>query len=183
MNAETEIVFQTARLLARPFQPDEDAAGAFALYGDSEVTRYLSLGKVDTDIVVTTERLKRYRSVENGRGIMALVAKEAPGEIIGTILLKRLPDGYGNATAEWEVGWHLARSVWGKGYATEAGAAVLEYGFAERGLSEIFAVVDSGNEASRKVVERLQMIYQGQTERYYGQTLDLFKALPASLNL
>jgi len=47
-------------------------------------------------------------------------------------------------------------------------------------LPQIFAVVDSANLASRKVVERLGMIHLGQTDRYYGETLELFCNAPTA---
>ena len=169
-----EKIFECERLYARSFRPVDDAPAAFALYGDAEVTRYLNLGVVDANVEATRLRLERYRSIENGSGIMALLSHD--DELVGTILLKHLPDGSGNATGEWEVGWHLGRNCWGRGYATEAGAAALKYGFEKRNLTEIFAVVDSENNASRKVVERLGMVHLGRTDRYYGETLELYRA-------
>ena len=46
---------------------------------------------------------------------------------------------------------------WGKGYATEAASAVLEYALGPLGLPEVLAEVDEGNTASIAVIERLGM--------------------------
>jgi len=92
-----------------------------------------------------------------------------------------LPDAEKRATDDWEVGWHLRRSAWGAGFATEAGAAALRYGFEELSLGEIYAVVDVDNLASQKVVHRLNMVHLGQTGKYYGQTLELYRAMSSSL--
>jgi RimJ/RimL family protein N-acetyltransferase len=43
-----------------------------------------------------------------------------------------------------EVAWRLARAYWGRGYATEAAKAALDYGFGKIGLSEIVAPDGSG---------------------------------------
>ncbi len=148
------------------------------LYGDEEVTRFLGAAKAsgnsaDSSIAATEQRLVRYAACEGGRGIMALLRKDDHA-LVGTVLLKRLPNQDFEPTSDWEVGWHLRRSAWGAGYASEAGAAALDYGLNTLSLPQIFAVVDSANIASRKVVVRLGMIYLGQTDRYYGETLELF---------
>ena len=54
-----------------------------------------------------------------------------------------------------EVGWRLARPYWGKGLVTEAGKALLAYGFEERGLEEIVSFAVKGNTRSRAVMERI----------------------------
>lgn len=175
------IIFQSSRLYARTFMPQQDAPEAFLLYGDEEVTRFLGAAKnsgnsadtADTCIAATEQRLMRYVACEGGRGIMALLRKEDDA-LIGSILLKRLPDRDFEPTSDWEVGWHLRRSAWGAGYASEAGSAALDYGLKILSLPQIFAVVDSANMASLKVVERLGMIHLGQTNKYYGETLELF---------
>lgn len=58
-----------------------------------------------------------------------------------------------------EVGWRLARSQWGKGYATEAARAAVTYGFADLGLDEIVSFTTVGNLRSRAVMERLGMTH------------------------
>jgi RimJ/RimL family protein N-acetyltransferase len=62
-------------------------------------------------------------------------------------------------TPAHEVGWRLAREHWGHGYATEAGAAALAFGFEEIGLDEIVAFAVADNARSRRVMERLGMSY------------------------
>jgi [ribosomal protein S5]-alanine N-acetyltransferase len=56
-----------------------------------------------------------------------------------------------------EVFYSLAPAAWGKGYATEAARAVVEYALGDLGLPEVLAEVDEGNLASAAVVERLGM--------------------------
>ena len=63
----------------------------------------------------------------------------------------------------------LSPDVWGKGYATEMGKAMIEYGFERHGYSEIIAATDPPNEASVRVMERLGMIFwkrEGETIYY-----------------
>ncbi|MGC5022907.1 GNAT family N-acetyltransferase [Micromonospora sp. DT47] len=56
-----------------------------------------------------------------------------------------------------EVGWRLARSAWGHGYATEAARGALRYGFGTVGLPEILAITTATNLRSQAVMRRLGM--------------------------
>lgn len=56
-----------------------------------------------------------------------------------------------------EIGWRLARAHWGKGYATEAAEACLDFAFDRLDLSEIYAFTSVPNLKSRAVMERLHM--------------------------
>jgi len=59
---------------------------------------------------------------------------------------------------EWpavEIGWRLARSAWGNGFATEAAQRSLAFGFNERELNEIVSFTAVTNGASRRVMERI----------------------------
>jgi RimJ/RimL family protein N-acetyltransferase len=58
-----------------------------------------------------------------------------------------------------EVGWRLARSSWGNGYATEAAAAAIAFGFDKLGLDEIVSFTAVVNQRSRRVMERLNMTH------------------------
>jgi RimJ/RimL family protein N-acetyltransferase len=58
-----------------------------------------------------------------------------------------------------EIGWRLARSVWGHGYASEAARAVLDHAFTERGLSEIVAITVAPNLRSQAVMLRIGMTH------------------------
>jgi RimJ/RimL family protein N-acetyltransferase len=56
-----------------------------------------------------------------------------------------------------EVAWRLARAYWGRGYATEAARAAMDYGFGTLSLGEIVATTVPANQRSRRVMERLGM--------------------------
>ncbi|GAA4443002.1 GNAT family N-acetyltransferase [Phytohabitans houttuyneae] len=58
-----------------------------------------------------------------------------------------------------EIGWRLARSAWGHGYATEAARAVLAYGFDTLELPEIVAETMQDNVRSQAVMRRLGMTH------------------------
>jgi RimJ/RimL family protein N-acetyltransferase len=56
-----------------------------------------------------------------------------------------------------EMGWLLHRSFWGKGYATEAGAATRDAAFRHWRYPKVISLIRPINEPSRRVAERLGM--------------------------
>jgi RimJ/RimL family protein N-acetyltransferase len=84
------------------------------------------------------------------------VSAAAPGlvgtaRLVGTAGLRPLEE------SGLEIFYSLAPDAWGRGYATEAARAVVEYGLGPLGLPGVLAEVDEGNAASVAVVKRLGM--------------------------
>lgn len=61
-----------------------------------------------------------------------------------------------------EVGWRLAKSYWGQGYATEAARAAIAFGVERLHLPELVSFTFVANLKSRAVMERLGMQYSGE---------------------
>lgn len=74
-------IFETARLIARQWVPQEDAFQAFEMYGDPVVTRFIS-SQVEPNIETTRARLHRYAALNNGIGSLALVEKESARVVV-----------------------------------------------------------------------------------------------------
>lgn len=144
---------RTDRLLLRGWR-ESDLAPYAALNADPEVTRYLAgpLTREQSDAMV--ERIMR-GFAEHDFGLWA-VEVAATGEFVGFTGLS-VPAFQAHFTPAVEVGWRLARSAWGNGYATEAARAAVAYGFGEAGLGEIVSFTTAANRASRAVMERLGM--------------------------
>ena len=87
-----------------------------------------------------------------------LWAVEVPGvaDFIGFVGLST-PTFEAHFTPCVEVGWRLARDHWGRGYATEAARAALDFGFRQLGLPEIVSFTVPANRRSRGVMERIGM--------------------------
>ena len=60
-------------------------------------------------------------------------------------------------TGEPELGYSLARSDWGRGYATEAARACLDAALTHLTDARVVALVDAENHASLRVAERIGM--------------------------
>jgi RimJ/RimL family protein N-acetyltransferase len=148
-----QVILQTERLILRPLLADD--IGAFAaMNADPEVMRYFParLDRGETEALMA--RMERHLE-RHGFGWWALEAKdEAP--FIGFAGLS-CPAFHAHFTPCVEVGWRLARAFWGKGYATEAGLASLDFAFEQLRLDEIVSMAVAGNHRSRAVMERLGM--------------------------
>jgi RimJ/RimL family protein N-acetyltransferase len=84
-----------------------------------------------------------------GYGQWAL-QERATGQLVGRAGLWQ-PEGWPGL----EVGWLLGRRYWGRGYATEAGAAALAYAFDELGAEHVISLIRPENRGSIRVAERL----------------------------
>jgi len=90
------------------------------------------------------------------------------GRVVGECGIELLDGG-----PEVELGYTFARSAWGRGYATEAAAAVLRAAFDEMGMERIVACVRPPNVASHRVAEKIGMRRDG-TAWHYGAQMDMY---------
>lgn len=182
MSDTAHILFETNRLKVRRWT-SEDVGAAFEMYGDPAVTRYLGGGGVVKSIDEMRERmdrlLMRYVVLPSGLGSFA-VEEKSSGRVSGCVLLVPLKLSEGQSVRpdgrlEIEVGWHLPRWAWGRGYATEGATGMLRHAFNSSSLDEVFAVVFADNVRSVAVAQRLRMKSLGRTTRFYDSELELFR--------
>ena len=154
---------ESERLRIRPFEPEDDAEPLFELWGNAEAMRFVRPASANVDEV--RERLEGMlesnRSAEwsrNGWGIWALEEHES-GRLVGLVGLFPLA----RKGPEIELAYHVVPSRWGRGYATEAGEAVLDAAWRETDLDHVVAVAFEENRASTRVMEKLGMTYEGPT--------------------
>lgn len=162
-------MIETDRLSVRPWRVEE--VDRFVdIYRRPEVVRWFP----DAPRLEHQEALERIernlarldQDPRFGRWAIVERARQLP---VGTVILAPLPDGDG----EVEIGWHLHPDSWGRGFASEAAAAVLDRGFAD-GLSEVWAVTDPANERSQAVCRRIGMRLLGVTHRWYHELSLMF---------
>lgn len=143
----------TGRLLLRGWRA-EDRGPFAAMNADAEVMRYypstLTRGESDARLDQAERDWDR-----DGFGRWAV---EIPGvaPLAGYIGLMS-PGFEANFTPCIEIGWRLAREHWGRGYATEAARAAIEFGFTQVGLDEIVSFTVPANIRSIRVMEKLGM--------------------------
>ena len=144
---------ETERLLIRPFTQD-DKELIFNIMKDKEMFEY------------TPD--EPWQSIENAEGFINLVlwlydsehetfkhffavTEKESGKLIGVCGV----GGIDYDRSENEVFYHIRKDYWGKGYATEAAEAMLEYSFEQLGLSKIIGAVHPDNNASNRVMDKI----------------------------
>jgi RimJ/RimL family protein N-acetyltransferase len=118
-----------------------------ALHRDPEVVRFV--GAFDRAQAEKRLRANEQAWEERGHGMLAVLDRSS-GRLLGRIGLKYWPQ-----FRETEAGWLLRRDAWGHGYATEAGRACMNWGFATLPVSYITAMIAPANTRSIRVAQRL----------------------------
>jgi RimJ/RimL family protein N-acetyltransferase len=144
------IILTTPRLTLREIAAtDRDAL--LAIYGDPVAMAHypapFDAARMDDWI----DRLALDSYARDGFGLWA-VLETATGDLVGDCGITRQKTPYG---VEPEIGWHVRRDRWGRGYATEAGRAALAYGRATLGLGRVVSIVAPDNAASCAVAARV----------------------------
>jgi RimJ/RimL family protein N-acetyltransferase len=138
-------VLETERLVLRRFR-DEDAI-AFDRWADNEeFQRHLGARAPGRDNIARHDA----HWAKHGFGIMAIEWRET-GEIVG-----RCGPQYHRAWADDpEVGWGVDPDWWGRGIATEAGRAAIDWAFGDLGFARVVSITTEENVSSRRVMEKL----------------------------
>ena len=167
--------FETPRLrLRRPLM--EDAPNIFARYAnDPEVTRYLPW-RPHRDVEETQTFLRRLLKSIGSRETSAWVIESLEDRrIMGlvTINVDSARESDFLSTEEERlryckvfIAFHLSRSEWGRGYATEAARTLIDWAIGQPQVVRIWTVVDVDNVASIRVLEKVGMIREGLLKRW-----------------
>lgn len=145
---------RTERLLLRRWRA-ADAEPFAQLNADPRVMEHFpaTLSRTESDALI--ERMEGcFRA--NGFGAWAV---EFPGSIALAGFVGLWPQNSEELAfaPAVEIGWRLATEAWGRGIASEAARAALDFGFGELGLDEVVSFTTAGNARSRAVMERLGM--------------------------
>jgi RimJ/RimL family protein N-acetyltransferase len=186
-------VLKTDRLVLRPWRRDDVRAYSRILQ-DPDVMRHWGSGmrfrikRTVANLVARVSDIEaRHALVAMDRhwrkhrfGLWALEERES-GALLGNAGLTVL-DGWTGESANIEVGWLLARSAWGRGYAVEAGRASLEFAFDVRRLPRIVSVAFTSNWRSERVMQNLglrpagRMRWKGDEVVWYGMDRDAWNS-------
>lgn len=157
--------------MLRPLTID-DADAIFHYFSKDDVTRYYDLESF-TERSQAMDIIQMWNdSFALGLGIRwAISLKSDPSVLIGTC-------GYHTWKKEHfkaEIGYELTPEHWNKGIMTEAIGAIIPYGFEVLGLNRIEAMIDPGNEGSRRLLLKNGLTEEGLLREYYwekGQFVD-----------
>jgi len=153
---------ETERLRLRELRAD-DLPALIGLWTDPEVTRFAG-GPREADAVRSA--LEEDLADPGGeRFNLWPVEEKATGRIVGHCgLLDKEIDG----VTEIELAYFLARSAWGKGYATEIAGALRDHAFEEMDLPRLVSLVDPENAASERVAMKMGMRWERDLVRPNG---------------
>jgi len=178
---------RTERLLIREFQRS-DREALLAIVADPDQIKHMLL------FLDTEKQLDDFLSMvttavsDEPRLQWHLAVEEAEtGLYVGSCCLMVETDSPSSA----ELGYWFLRDAWGKGYATESSAAMLEIGFRRLGYHRVWGKCHTNNAASVKVMEKLGMAYEGtlrehvwlrdsyRSSRIYGMLQSEYETTPA----
>jgi [ribosomal protein S5]-alanine N-acetyltransferase len=138
---------ETQRLVLRKLVPVDEEALA-AVLSDAAAMRWYPAPLTREQVRDWIQRQReRY---PNGSGLMGVVEKQT-GRLIGDCgTVWQEVDG----RPELEVGYHVNRAHWNRGFATEAAKATIEYAFNRPGVDHVISLIRPENVQSRRVAEK-----------------------------
>ncbi len=154
MSGEPKVVMATARLLLRELQLD-DLDHLAPILGDAVAMRYYPhpLSRSESREWILRNRA---RYAADGHGLWAAVL-EATGELVGAcgLTIQTVEE-----VPELEVGYHIKRSRWRRGLATEAALACRDFAFTTLDRDRLICISSPGNSASQGVAKKLGMTFE-----------------------
>jgi [ribosomal protein S5]-alanine N-acetyltransferase len=157
---QARIPVETPRLVLRALRP-ADAPLIARYVDDPGVARMLAIvpwpyGERDARAFIAGT----LASNAAGRGLgVAVAERTSPDSMIGVV-------SFAGNLQKVEIGWWFGRPFWGRGFATEAVAALLRIAFVDPRLERIIAGAFHDNPASLKVQEKLGFIRTGESHRH-----------------
>jgi RimJ/RimL family protein N-acetyltransferase len=151
---------KTRRLLLRDFV-EEDLAAMRSYAADAQVLEHVLYEA--RDAAELRSHLSRVLGAQRNRPRRAwelAIVVQRTGRVIGTCDLAL------TARREADLGYMLARRHWGHGYATEAATALVDHAFESLGVERVRALVDVGNERSRRVLEKSGLQWEALLRRH-----------------
>jgi [ribosomal protein S5]-alanine N-acetyltransferase len=165
-------IIETERLILREADPS-DAVDMLKYLSDTEVVKHMGLAPFRS-LEDVSEELNWYINIyTKGTGIRWGITIKESGKMIGSCGFHNMVSKHHRA----EVGFELSRSYWRQGIASEALAAVIQFGFKTFQLERIEALVEPANKSSQHLLEAKGFLREGLLRHYEytcGKFDDLF---------
>jgi ribosomal-protein-alanine N-acetyltransferase len=147
---------QTERLMLREVRL-EDGPALQAFQNRPEQWQRMAMEPEEfADGTLRVQRYFEHRGPDSGRRLFVYVAHERSfGVLVGQVGFSR------SHPALASLGFSVATEYWNQGYAAEMAARLIEFGFDEIGLHRVSADVAIENEASKRVLDKIGMTYEG----------------------
>ena len=161
------IILETQRLLLRHLVLS-DLDALFQFYSDPEVIKYIpDAPRTREETKEELEWFMKGHPKFPELGLWATIYKET-GQFIGRCgLLPWTNDGQD----EVEVAFALSKPYWGRGLATEAAQGIMQYAFERLHLTRLICLIEPENAASIRVVTKIGMAFEKESQDKYGPFL------------
>ncbi|MGW4772932.1 GNAT family N-acetyltransferase [Nocardia sp. NPDC004278] len=162
-----DVFLETDRLVLRRFT-DADVDNLVRLDSDPTVMRFLTgepTPRSEIEHHVLPGILRDYQRSSVGR---FATVERSTGAFVGWLAVQPPPGG---SSTDVELGYRLARSAWGRGYATEGARALIRKGFTELDVGRIWAQTMAVNIASRRVMEKAGLTYVRTFHQHFDDPL------------
>jgi ribosomal-protein-alanine N-acetyltransferase len=171
-------LLHTDRLLVRDWSV-ADAEAALKIYGHDNVIRWLHELDRIPDAAAMHAVLEGWAAEQSnlapGTGRWALVLRSGDA-LVGGISLLPMPV----PEADVEIGYQLAPEYWGRGYITEVARELARWAF-QHSLVELFALIAADNVRAAATARRIGMEWVGESDKYHGRCLQVFRLRPDDL--
>lgn len=149
-----DLILETDRLLLREMKLS-DAEALFEMDRNPKVHEYLwNTPLTDVNEVKNIINSVQEQYKQNKIGRFVIVLKET-NEVIGWAGLKFNTEMVNNKIHFYDIGYRLDEKFWGKGYASEASFAWLDYGFKTMKIPVMEAAAHSDNIASNRILQKI----------------------------
>lgn len=148
----------TERLILREFTQN-DWPALFAYQSNPRYQQYYpQVKRSQLEVMQFVEKLILWQNEDPRTKFQLAIVLKSERRLIGTVGVRKHKD----TDQQAEVGYEINPIYWGRGYATEAGRAMLAFGFRDLQLHRLWAACIAENTASSRVLEKLGFIREGQ---------------------
>jgi [ribosomal protein S5]-alanine N-acetyltransferase len=160
----------TERLLLRRFT-ESDANVMYAMRSHEAVMQYMDMRKTETYAEAKAKLEEMNADIDSNIGITWCISLLDHNDMIGYVSIWRIDA----ANYRGEVGYAISPNFWGKGFASEALAEVVKFGFSQLHLHSLEAIINPNNNSSAKVLEKQGFVREAHFKENYffdGKFLD-----------
>jgi len=154
------------RILISPLSK-KDIPEILEMYLEKDAFKYVKPFQNKSTEFYTDFLNKRINSINNEIEFWT-VRKRDDNTFIGTANLNQL-----GTTSMIQIGCHIKKKYWSKGYASETLKEILTYGIETKKLKEIFGVFELKNTASKKILEKLNFKFS-ENKVFLGTAVNIY---------
>jgi [ribosomal protein S5]-alanine N-acetyltransferase len=150
---------------------ESDVDVMYAMRSHEAVMQYMDMRKTETYAEAKAKLEEMNADIDSNIGITWCISLLDHNDMIGYVSIWRIDA----ANYRGEVGYAISPNFWGKGFASEALAAVVKFGFSQLHLHSLEAIINPNNNGSAKVLEKQGFVREAHFKENYffdGKFLD-----------